>query len=73
MSNGESKVCENCKSEFVCNPQNISHCGCSAIILSPAARQFIRQNYDDCVCPNCLLGINVKFNYANNANNHEQP
>ena len=65
--NGDVKKCELCKQDFVCNPYNVINCQCSQIVLCSEARQYIKTQFADCLCLNCLkkindeIGMNTKF------------
>jgi hypothetical protein len=50
----EIKTCPKCGSKFECNNYNIFKCACLQVPLTPEARQHIAENYDDCLCMNCL-------------------
>lgn len=56
------KQCERCKKEFVCDDQNISACDCQTIILNKEQTDLLKQNYQDCLCLNCLEELSVRVN-----------
>lgn len=51
------KTCPKCKQIFDCQHDNIINCYCASVVLMPEQRQFIQQNYSDCLCRDCLLAI----------------
>jgi len=53
------KICPECGSEFRC--QMTGNCSCSKLVLSPEILEFIRNNYEDCLCNDCLKKICEKF------------
>ncbi|MGK2864482.1 MAG: cysteine-rich CWC family protein [Chitinophagaceae bacterium] len=54
MACPESKTCPLCKKNFVCNTENITECLCYEIELTTEVKAFIKQNYFDCLCIDCL-------------------
>lgn len=50
----ELKSCPRCTQAFECKPGHVASCHCSAVKLSDATYDLIRNKYDDCLCANCL-------------------
>ena len=53
------KYCSKCNKQFECCANDITHCQCYNIALSPAAKEFIANNYKDCLCVECLKEIEI--------------
>ncbi|MBR1928577.1 MAG: cysteine-rich CWC family protein [Paludibacteraceae bacterium] len=50
------KKCPRCGKEFEClHDGDISRCECSKVYLTSEALKRIRNDYNDCLCINCLL------------------
>lgn len=47
-----TKNCPRCKAIFDC--QHNANCWCSKYIIPEKLRLFLKENYDDCICENCL-------------------
>ncbi len=54
MSNHEEKQCPRCKAAFECKAGSIAFCQCSSIALSAEEREYIKAEYDVCLCLACL-------------------
>lgn len=48
------KTCPLCGEKFICNSDKIAECQCTKIELSPQQKESIKQQFKDCLCPNCL-------------------
>ena len=46
------EVCPRCGNTFECSKGG--KCWCFGVHLSPAALDYIQQNYSSCLCPKCL-------------------
>ena len=46
------KICPRCGKEFEC--VNSIDCWCVKIKLSDRAKAFLKENYQDCLCGQCL-------------------
>jgi len=53
----EKKLCPRCGNSFDCLHNEIANCHCVSIVLTENQREFIKQNYSDCLCNKCLLEI----------------
>ncbi|MBK7981276.1 MAG: cysteine-rich CWC family protein [Ignavibacteriae bacterium] len=65
LSKYELKYCPRCISTFECKPGNITQCQCFEFYLTKQELIFIKDNYKDCLCGNCLNEIksrNQKLN-----------
>ena len=50
----ELKYCPRCHSTFECKAGNILLCQCNTVILSDREKEYLSNNYDDCLCAACL-------------------
>ena len=48
----DQKVCPNCGNEFLCSSSG--KCWCFEVYVSPERLKFIQDNFDSCLCPECL-------------------
>ena len=55
------KVCPRCRRRFTCLHESIMDCHCTRISLDAALRAFIAENYDGCLCSECLHTIKDSF------------
>ena len=54
----QEKTCPRCGKKFICrHNDDITKCQCASVQLTPEARQYIAENYTDCLCANCLREI----------------
>jgi hypothetical protein len=51
-------ICKRCNRSFECNPNDITHCQCSATSVSKQTFQFLEKASWGCLCVNCLREIN---------------
>ncbi|NLT52483.1 MAG: cysteine-rich CWC family protein [Ignavibacteria bacterium] len=56
-----TKYCPRCNKQFECYQDSITECKCFSINLSSEELDIIRNVYDDCICPDCLLEIKGKY------------
>ncbi|WP_165021322.1 MULTISPECIES: cysteine-rich CWC family protein [unclassified Dysgonomonas] len=56
------KICQKCSTAFACREDRIELCQCSRISLNSGVRDYIKDNYDNCLCPECLKETNAYFN-----------
>lgn len=54
---GVIKHCPRCGAEFTCNEEDKWHCRCFSVTLNTAARTFLAEHYEDCLCVKCLREI----------------
>lgn len=55
--------CDRCGARFECKANAYIKCQCSAVQLTLNETQYISEQYDSCLCANCLLEL--KQEYAN--------
>ena len=51
----QEKICPRCGKKFIC--RHGLNCDCMKIKLTPGQSQYLKDNYDDCVCLDCLKDI----------------
>jgi len=51
------KRCSNCDENFSCYPKD---CWCSQVRLDKSQLMWIRQHFQDCLCPDCLTNLSLK-------------
>ena len=56
------KQCDNCGEGFTCNP---GACWCNQIKLDEAQLTSIGQQFQDCLCPECLTQLSQKTYMTN--------
>lgn len=56
------KVCPRCSEKFRCREDRIELCSCKKVSLVPGVRDFIKEDYENCLCPECLKIVNENFN-----------
>lgn len=54
------KICPICGCKFVCLSDKITECQCIKVELTPKQREVIRQQFDNCLCIDCLKNIGKK-------------
>ena len=57
MSEPVSKECPRCQRVFECHVDSVSQCHCSAIEISTDVIEYVKTNYDDCLCQRCLITL----------------
>ena len=56
----EHKSCPRCGAAFICQHENSAKCQCAGVLLSPATRAYIAEQYpNQCLCRKCLLEFSV--------------
>ncbi|MCK4705624.1 MAG: cysteine-rich CWC family protein [Gammaproteobacteria bacterium] len=61
MSNEIEKTCSRCQIVFECKSDDIINCQCALVALDQNQRDKILEQYDDCLCANCLEQLRVKY------------
>jgi hypothetical protein len=57
MSNHELHYCPSCQNSFECRVGNITQCQCFDIELTELQKEWVQNQFDDCLCAACLLKI----------------
>jgi len=68
MPKHEDKICPRCAREFECKVGSILLCQCTTVTLTEAERDYIREQFQDCLCANCMNELSVEL-YNNNLKN----
>lgn len=50
----EIKQCPRCGRAFECKVNNPLHCQCMAVTLTVAQLESLQEQYEDCLCVDCL-------------------
>lgn len=61
MCKHEEKKCPRCNNAFECKVGDVLKCQCYGVQLSIAEEAFIKHNYDDCLCHECLLQLKQRY------------
>jgi hypothetical protein len=61
MCQHEQKHCPRCKQVFECKVGSIHLCQCSNIPLTTEEKYFIQQQFEDCLCINCLHQLKESY------------
>lgn len=63
MATHEPKSCPSCNQVFECKPGNITECQCFGLVFTEAEKEYIGKITTDCLCRNCLLGLQQELRY----------
>lgn len=55
------KMCPRCSSNFNCREDRADLCHCTRIYLLSGVRDYVKENYESCLCPKCLKETNKNF------------
>ncbi len=58
MGNITEKICPSCNQTFTCNTEDITQCQCFSVVLTTSAKEIIAQQFNNCICKECLIKIN---------------
>jgi hypothetical protein len=61
MCTDETKYCPRCQQAFECKSGNITQCQCYGVELTAELSVFIKQQFDDCLCRDCLKQLQNEF------------
>jgi len=64
MASHETKHCERCGHAFECKAGNILQCQCYTVPLSEIEKDYIANQYGDCLCADCLYVLKNKIGQA---------
>jgi hypothetical protein len=62
MYKHEEKICPRCSETFECKLGSILLCQCTAVKLNEVERDYIREQYDDCLCAKCMKELRAEYN-----------
>ncbi|MFC5282138.1 cysteine-rich CWC family protein [Pedobacter alpinus] len=54
-------ACERCGIKVECKANNYTQCQCSTVKLNLNEVQYISENYDGCMCANCLIELQQEY------------
>lgn len=54
----EQKYCPRCHSTFECKVGSILLCQCNKVELKDRVKNYLKKNYNDCLCASCMEEIN---------------
>ncbi|RRB02335.1 cysteine-rich CWC family protein [Larkinella rosea] len=58
----ETVGCPRCGAVFECKVGNINLCQCMAVQLTDAQREYVRGQFTNCLCANCLQEVRAEYN-----------
>jgi hypothetical protein len=61
MSEHEKKYCPRCSTPFECKVGSILLCQCTSVTLTETERNYLHENYEDCLCANCMKELKIEF------------
>lgn len=47
-------ICNKCKTDFICNKEDIINCHCFSYSFNDKINKFIKTHYNNCLCNKCL-------------------
>ncbi|MDB5090662.1 MAG: hypothetical protein JWR09_4656 [Mucilaginibacter sp.] len=53
--------CERCGGSIECKANSYTKCQCSVVKLNLNEVQYIAENYEGCMCANCLLELQQEY------------
>lgn len=56
------KICSRCSNSFVCREDRTDLCQCTRTYMVPGSKDYIKENFDDCVCSACRKEISSSYN-----------
>jgi hypothetical protein len=56
--------CERCGAGMECKANAFAKCQCSTVQLNLNEVQYISENYDACMCAECLLALKEEYNLS---------
>ena len=59
MNTHELKYCPRCHSKFECKAGTVLLCQCNRVIIDERVKEYLKENYNDCLCANCLEEIKI--------------
>lgn len=61
MTKHEIIACERCGKRMECKANSYTKCACSNVQLTLNEVQYISENYDGCMCADCLRALQVEY------------
>lgn len=59
MNTHELKYCPRCNSTFECKAGKILLCQCNKVNLNEREKEYLKNNYNDCLCIVCIEEIKM--------------
>jgi len=56
--------CDRCGTGIECKANSYTKCQCSVVQLTLNEVQYISENYEGCMCANCLLALQQEYREA---------
>lgn len=57
----EAKECPRCGNVFECKVGNIAECQCRTVTLNQEELDYLRDNFEDCLCAECMKLAKVEY------------
>ncbi|HEY9045495.1 MAG TPA: cysteine-rich CWC family protein [Ohtaekwangia sp.] len=57
----EQKKCPRCQTAFECKVGSITLCQCSTVTLREDERNYMRENFTDCLCAACMVAMQKEY------------
>lgn len=64
MIKHEVIACERCGKRMECKANSYAKCQCSNVQLTLNEVQYISENYDGCMCADCLRALKAEYKEA---------
>ena len=61
MTKHEIIACDRCGKRMECKANAYTKCQCSHVQLTLNEVQYISENFDDCMCADCLSALQVEY------------
>lgn len=61
MLKHEEKICPRCNVKFECKLGSILLCQCTTVELNETERDYIRVQYSDCLCADCMKELRAEY------------
>jgi len=61
MPQHEEKICPRCQAQFECKVGSINLCQCQTVSLNTAETDYIQNQFEDCLCANCLFELKKEY------------
>lgn len=55
------KICPRCQKSFGCREDRTDLCSCTRIYVASGVRDYIKDTYESCLCPDCLKETSRSF------------
>ena len=55
------KICPRCSTSFACREDRTDLCHCTRTFVVSGVRDYIREEYENCLCQKCLKETSANF------------